>query len=171
MAQNRENGFNPPSPRSSAGGMESYKNTPDTRITAISPDPSAVKPTRALQTNNRPATGNAAIRPAGNGFAGDANDSAGPDFDKDPFVSPPRGGSGSLSPKASAFRPTGVIANFQLPAESRLVAMPSDVESGAVYLDVSALQALPVGEVDRFLAVSTHEWQVECTLTNNNLTD
>jgi hypothetical protein len=47
---NREGSFNPTSPHSSSGAADSFKGTPDTRLTAFSPEESSTKSSNAPQS-------------------------------------------------------------------------------------------------------------------------
>lgn len=103
MAQNRCDGpFNPPSPHSSSGGAESYKGTPDTRLTAFSPDEGSAKSTRLLTALRLANTEIQPVRFPVNPYGGSAVTGG-----KDPFVTSTGGSKPGqkLSPTATAFRP------------------------------------------------------------------
>ncbi|KAK4216660.1 RNA recognition motif 2-domain-containing protein [Rhypophila decipiens] len=101
--------FNPPSPHSSSGGGgDSYQNeeSPDTRLTAFSPEGSSTRPNNgmnALTTSNKSYT----TRTASSSAAKQSS------VERDPFVS----NSGAsrpepkLSPTASAFRPVSTVSS------------------------------------------------------------
>ncbi|GAB1320098.1 RNA recognition motif 2-domain-containing protein [Madurella fahalii] len=110
MAQAREPTFNPSSPHSSSGGADSYKHegTPDTRLTAFSPDGNSARTNKLLATLS---LSGPVDHPVGfhvtpvDGFgAVSAN------AEKDPFISSkaiPKPEQ-KLSPTASSFRPVSV---------------------------------------------------------------
>lgn len=100
MSQPRDQSFNPPSPRSSSGGAESFKGTPETRLTAFSPDDGSIKSTKLLEGMNRSASANPPVRLPVNSSRGGVSH-----FEKDPFVTPTHGPGAKLSPTASAFSP------------------------------------------------------------------
>lgn len=112
MAQTRETAFHPSSPHSSSGGGDSYKHdgTPDTRLTAFSPEENSAKSTKLLQTaSSGSAQGRPvqfAVKPA-NGYRGTHI----PNVEKDPFITSTaviQKPEQKLSPTASAFRPFSV---------------------------------------------------------------
>jgi hypothetical protein len=101
MAQSREVGFHPSSPHSSSGGADSFKGTPDTRLTALSPDEGSTKSTRFLRNVGLAGAEAQPVRFPVNSYRGAASH-----IDKDPFVSVPSTKTPQkLSPTASAFRP------------------------------------------------------------------
>ena len=116
MAQARDTGFNPSSPHSSSGAADSYKHegTPDTRLTAFSPDDNSARSNRLL--NRTLAVGTATSQDAHSHHFHSHNSSDGYSVapasgsDKDPFVStssitkPDQ----KLSPTASSFLPVSV---------------------------------------------------------------
>ncbi|KAL7929466.1 RNA recognition motif 2 domain-containing protein [Trichoderma chlorosporum] len=91
---------NPSSPRSSSGGADSFKGTPDTRLTAMTPDEGS-KSSNLLKSFARSAA--AATSPAR--LPAGSFRSAVSHLDKDPFISSIQGVSTRLSPTASAFSP------------------------------------------------------------------
>ncbi|KAK0718388.1 RNA recognition motif 2-domain-containing protein [Lasiosphaeria miniovina] len=125
MAQARETSFNPSSPHSSSGGADSYKHegTPDTRLTAFSPDDSSARSNKLLKTLSLNASSDSHhVRFHANlsseGYLG------GPvGAEMDPFVSSTTSAPKSeqkLSPTASAFRPVSI----SLVAHGSLNSMP-----------------------------------------------
>jgi hypothetical protein len=107
MSQVRESSFHPSSPRSSSGGAESFQATPDTRLTAFSPQDGSVKSSRLLR--NISTVGND-IQPISfpvTAYRGDASQR-----DKDPFItgSQTARNQQKLSPTASAFRPFAALS-------------------------------------------------------------
>ncbi|KAK0666174.1 putative meiosis protein [Cercophora samala] len=109
MAQARDATFNPSSPHSSSGAADSYKHdgTPDTRLTAFSPDDGSAR-------SNKLYPGITGLNPAL--FHQKSTEHFGnvaPAVEKDPFISGDPTPSKStldqkLSPTASAFRPLSV---------------------------------------------------------------
>ncbi|KAK4172570.1 putative meiosis protein [Triangularia setosa] len=116
MSQTRDSTFNPSSPHSSSRAADSYKHdgTPDTRLTAFSPDDGSVRSGK-LYTSitglnlNGPSTNHALFRQKSTEHSGNVA----PAVEKDPFISsnptPPKSTlDQKLSPTASAFRPLSV---------------------------------------------------------------
>ncbi|KAK3322173.1 RNA recognition motif 2-domain-containing protein [Apodospora peruviana] len=106
MAQARETAFNPSSPHSSSAGADSYKHdgTPDTRLTAFSPDESSARSNKLMTTLSLNAAAN--IHPVRfNVNAAESYGAGSAAAEKDPFISKPEQ---KLSPTASAFRPISV---------------------------------------------------------------
>ncbi|KAM6486291.1 RNA recognition motif 2-domain-containing protein [Trichoderma sp. SZMC 28011] len=91
---------NPSSPRSSSGGADSFKGTPDTRLTTMTPDDGS-KSSALLKSYARSAAvaTSPARLPAG-GFRSTVSH-----LDKDPFITTIQGVGTRLSPTASAFNP------------------------------------------------------------------
>ena len=117
MAQARDTGFNPSSPHSSSGAADSYKHesTPDTRLTAFSPDDNSARSNKLL---NRTLTLGAATpqdahshhfhsHNSSDGYSSVAQASG---SDKDPFISTSSVAKPDqkLSPTASSFLPVSV---------------------------------------------------------------
>ncbi|KXX78660.1 Meiosis protein mei2 [Madurella mycetomatis] len=110
MAQAREATFSPSSPRSSSGGADSCKHegTPDTRLTAFSPDGNSARPNKLLTTLSLGGPVDHSVRFHVTPVDGFGISSA--IAEKDPFISdtaipkPER----KLSPTASSFRPISV---------------------------------------------------------------
>jgi hypothetical protein len=110
MAQAREPTFNPSSPHSSSGGADSYKHegTPDTRLTAFSPDGDSGRSNNPLASLNLNVSSEHPVH-----FHGASADGFGPASaaaEKDPFISSsivPKPEQ-KLSPTASSFRPVSV---------------------------------------------------------------
>ncbi|KAI0883439.1 RNA recognition motif 2-domain-containing protein [Annulohypoxylon maeteangense] len=112
--QTREGHYNPASPHSSSGAADSFKGTPDTRLTAFSPEDGSARSTRVLGTLNH---GSLETAPPAIKYGMNALQSFGqPSMfnlgtchtDKDPFVSSAESsfkGSQKLSPTASVFSP------------------------------------------------------------------
>ncbi|KAL8371548.1 hypothetical protein RB595_001370 [Gaeumannomyces hyphopodioides] len=110
QTQPREGSLNPPSPHSSVGGADSYKHegTPDTRLTAFSPEENSAKSAKLIRiTTSSPSDGNQAIYTAQQPSASPYRNAL-TQLEKDPFVStntPVRKQEQKLSATASAFRP------------------------------------------------------------------
>ncbi|KAI1213433.1 RNA recognition motif 2-domain-containing protein [Annulohypoxylon truncatum] len=112
--QAREGHYNPASPHSSSGAADSFKGTPDTRLTAFSPEESSARSTRVLGGIRH---GSLETAPPSIKYGMNALQSFGqPSMfnlgtahtDKDPFVSSAESsfkGSQKLSPTASVFSP------------------------------------------------------------------
>jgi len=122
MAQARETAFNPSSPHSSSGGADSYKNegTPDTRLTAFSPDGNSARSGKLLTVVNLNPSSDAAIHfqvKQSEGYS-----VASGNVEKDPFISNTNTSKAEqkLSPTASAFRPVAnpLVANGTLTGQS-----------------------------------------------------
>ncbi|KAL9473718.1 hypothetical protein ACSS6W_008098 [Trichoderma asperelloides] len=90
---------NPSSPRSSSGGADSFKGTPDTRLTSMSPDDGS-KSASLLKSFARSATTTSPARLPTSSFRGVISH-----MDKDPFITSMHGVSTRLSPTASTFSP------------------------------------------------------------------
>ncbi|KAH7000046.1 RNA recognition motif 2-domain-containing protein [Ilyonectria destructans] len=145
MAQPRENHFNPSSPRSSTGGADSFKGTPDTRLTAFSPDDGSAKSSKLLKNFSRSASATPPVRHPVNSYRGSVSH-----LDKDPFVSPVH--DTRLSPTASAFSPDAQAVSFSLPHTGQPIATLLSTELGVSHhLDISSSSSLSVSEVDACL--------------------
>ncbi|KAK4650089.1 hypothetical protein QC762_702420 [Podospora pseudocomata] len=115
MAQSRDGTFNPSSPHSSSGAADSYKHdgTPDTRLTAFSPDDGSARSNKLYagitgMSLNGPTNHSLFHQKSTEHFGNVA-----PVAEKDPFISSNATPSKStldqkLSPTASAFRPLSV---------------------------------------------------------------
>jgi hypothetical protein len=112
MAQSHEVAFDPSSPHSSSGGADSYKHegTPDTRLTAFSPDEGSAKSSKLLNTLSLSASKANPDKLSVDSYRGDTAQ-----LDRDPFVTTNSTSKGpqKLSATASAFRPFSapLIAN------------------------------------------------------------
>lgn len=107
VTQPRENAFNPQSPHSSPGGDDSYNHegTPDTRLTAFSPDENSARSTKFSKPLGRYTSEPQPVRFSaayGNGY-----NQGSVLADKDPFTSTSAPGKPEqkLSATASAFHP------------------------------------------------------------------
>ncbi|KAJ0160683.1 Meiosis protein mei2 [Colletotrichum tanaceti] len=102
MAHNRETAmFNPSSPHSSIGGAESFKGTPDTRLTAFSPEEGSARSSRFLKSMSQDSLGATPSR-----FSTGAFSSVISTAERDPFITASSvSGRQKLSPTASAFQP------------------------------------------------------------------
>ncbi|KAI0022039.1 RNA recognition motif 2-domain-containing protein [Xylariomycetidae sp. FL0641] len=122
MSHPRESHFNTASPHSSSGAAESYKGTPDTRMTTFSPEDGSAKSMRALQTlsiGNRD-TGPIRFPMVATGTPRQTSSARSTPFsrgnlhlDKDPFVSsdPAAKQTQKLSPTASVFSPIPMLGS------------------------------------------------------------
>ncbi|KXH28419.1 RNA recognition domain-containing protein 2 [Colletotrichum nymphaeae SA-01] len=102
MAQNHESVmFNPSSPHSSVGAADSFKGTPDTRLTAFSPEESATRSSRLLKSIAQASPETTPSR-----FPSSAFGSVLSSAEKDPFITTSSNTSHQkLSPTASTFQP------------------------------------------------------------------
>ncbi|KKO99341.1 hypothetical protein THAR02_08551 [Trichoderma harzianum] len=91
---------NPSSPRSSSGGADSYKGTPDTRLTAMTPDEGSKSSTLLKSYARSAAVATSPARLPAGGFRNTVSH-----LDKDPFITTIQGVGTRLSPTASAFSP------------------------------------------------------------------
>ncbi|KAH8653383.1 RNA recognition motif 2-domain-containing protein [Xylariales sp. PMI_506] len=108
LPQPREGSFNPTSPRSSSEVAESFKSTPDTHLTGLSPEDGSTKFLRAQQSSGRSSgpikfevsSQPSRIIPHRSPFFSESST-----VEKDPFVNPAVPLSRKLSPTASCFAP------------------------------------------------------------------
>lgn len=172
MAQAREKAFNPPSPHSSTGGADSYKQegTPDTRLTAFSPDESSVRSARLIKP-----VGLGAPEPVSLQFPAGYNhgyDSTSVMIENDPFVSSTPSGKPDqkLSATASTFHPfsTSLIARgsnvppLSVPANlgahrvvhQRIGNLSADLGISRYLVVTSTIRNFFLPDVEMFLAVS-----------------
>ncbi|KAF2969257.1 hypothetical protein GQX73_g4363 [Xylaria multiplex] len=108
----REGHFNPASPHSSSGAADSFKGTPETRLTAFSPEDGSAKSSKASQTLSVRTQGNRTLRfaptPRGTLELPSSFVRANLHSERDPFVSSSVIGANrtqKLSPTASVFLP------------------------------------------------------------------
>lgn len=147
MAQPRENSFNPSSPRSSTGGADSFKGTPDTRLTAFSPEENSAKSTKLPKDFARSASATPPVKLPSYSHRDTASQ-----IDKDPFISPSHGT--RLSPTASAFKPVINLVGFSLPRDGQPISTELSSEIGVSHhLEVSSPNPLSIAEVDDCLMV------------------
>lgn len=152
MAQARDSHFNPSSPRSSSGGADSFKGTPDTRLTAFSPEDGSAKSSKLLKDLARSASATPPVRLPVNSSRGSISN-----LDKDPFVTPTHGQATRLSPTASTFRP------FTDAAEQSLLSSPSPVAS-ALSTDLGLSRHLKLASSDPLSASEVDAWLAVCIL-------
>ncbi|OTA93327.1 hypothetical protein M434DRAFT_31100 [Hypoxylon sp. CO27-5] len=139
MQQAREGQFNPTSPHSSSGAADSFKGTPDTRLTTFSPDDGSVRSTRVLgaasssareagpveyKMNSLQSLGRSSVFYRGSHHA-----------DKDPFVTSAESSFRArqkLSPTASVFSPLPSTLVPRVPASEpkRADALSEDQSQG-----------------------------------------
>lgn len=125
MAQAREHpSYHPSSPRSSPGGADSYKHegTPDTRLTAFSPEENSARSVKLLRTFSLTASEPSPVRFSSASIETYHAGSSSPHVEKDPFVSTVNSRTKAeqkLSPTASAFRPfcSAVVAHGSAQAQ------------------------------------------------------
>ncbi|EQB59540.1 hypothetical protein CGLO_00038 [Colletotrichum gloeosporioides Cg-14] len=137
MAHNRESVvFNPSSPRSSVGGAESFKGTPDTRLTAFSPEEGSARSSRLLKSLGQDSPDATPSRFHSIAFGGGISNA-----DKDPFITTTSNVAlQKLSPTASAFQPfVGPVATpDRIRHRNRNLFSPSRKEEGELsqYLSI-----------------------------------
>ncbi|KYK54535.1 meiosis protein MEI2 [Drechmeria coniospora] len=147
MAQSRDH-ENPSSPRSSTGGAESFKGTPDTRLTAFSPDGGSAKTSKILQGL---AHSPSATPPAGFSVSNFRSGAA----HLDPFITPSHQPGTRLSPTASTFSPFPSTGKVPSSNDSEPVAAALSNDLGlSRHLDVSSPASLSVSEVNNWLSAS-----------------
>lgn len=102
MARTSQSSFNPPSPQSSSAGAESFKGTPDTRLTVSSPPAVSTSWPRHAKHNGLNSSGASPVH-----FCVGVADNSRLLSDKDPFVTTVQRASATfqLSPTASSFHP------------------------------------------------------------------
>ncbi|KAF4512717.1 hypothetical protein G6O67_000064 [Ophiocordyceps sinensis] len=137
---------NPSSPRSSSGGAESFKGTPDTRLTAFSPDDGSSRSCKLLQGLACSASATPPGRPTSNFGSNAAN------LDKDPFITPSHQLGTRLSPTASSFSPFAGTSEGPLFSECAPVAASLSHELGlSRHLEISSHVFISVSEVSIWL--------------------
>ncbi|KEY67275.1 hypothetical protein S7711_04528 [Stachybotrys chartarum IBT 7711] len=148
MAHSRENHFNPSSPRSSSGGAESFRGTPDTRLTTFSPEESSTK----LRMYPNPPTNSGSSTPLVIQPMNYRDTSS--HTDKDPFITPTyEVPASNLSPMASAFNPFAKPVQHSLPGASAVISMALSTDLGiSRHLDISTLATISTSEVEAWLA-------------------
>ncbi|KAL2753826.1 hypothetical protein ACRALDRAFT_2054962 [Sodiomyces alcalophilus JCM 7366] len=108
MARTPQSSFNPSSPHSSSAEAESFKGTPDTRLTVSSPLVDPTLWTRHAKAHGFVPSGTASVR-----FCIGVAENPQLLSDKDPFITTTQGTSATpqLSPTASSFHPCPVPSN------------------------------------------------------------
>ncbi|ROT40155.1 hypothetical protein SODALDRAFT_329819 [Sodiomyces alkalinus F11] len=108
MARTQQSSFNLSSPHSSSAGAESFKGTPDTRLTVFSPRVLSTKSTRYAHSCGLIPPSTAPVR-----FCDDVTESPQLLTDRDPFITTSQTASAAsqLSPTASSFHPRPVPPN------------------------------------------------------------
>ena len=141
MAQTKEAAFHLSSPRSSSGGADSCKHegTPDTRLTAFSPDEGSIKSSKLLNALNLSAS-----RPFPMKFTVDSYNPVTVQQDKDPFTTatPSKKSEQKLSATASAFRPLSAALVVRgsgevTPKPQEALPVNSDKSVGSILSDLS----------------------------------
>ncbi|KAI0840640.1 RNA recognition motif 2-domain-containing protein [Hypoxylon sp. FL0890] len=139
IQQAREGQFNPTSPHSSSGAAESFKGTPDTRLTTFSPEDGSVRSTRVLGAISSSAreAGPVEYKLAALQSLGRSSVfyRGGHHLDKDPFVTSSESSFKArqkLSPTASVFSPLPSTFFSRLPASEpqRVDALSEDLTQG-----------------------------------------
>lgn len=143
MSQIRDHQINPSSPHSSSGGAESFRGTPDTRLTTFSPNDGSARSMKPLGPASRSAP---ATPPANSAIEEPREPASQPD--KDPFVT--SGQATQLSPTASAFTP---FCDFHQDSGSfHASSLSTDIGISRSLL-VSASTSITVTEVETWLKV------------------
>lgn len=137
---------NPSSPRSSSGGAESFKGTPDTRLTSLTPDEGSQSSLLKSFARSAVATTSPARLPAGS-FRNAVSH-----LDKDPFISSIQGVGTRLSPTASAFSPFVGNTYVRLPAGDLSAALSTDMGLSRI-LFISSPAQVSAREVEALLTV------------------
>lgn len=140
---------NPSSPRSSSGGADSFKGTPDTRLTAMSPD-DGPKSSSLLKNFARSATTASPARLPAGSFRSVVSH-----MDKDPFITSMHGVGTRLSPTASTFSPFVGNTYVRLPDGEGPIsgALSSDIGLSRIIVISSSTQ-VSTREVEAVLVVS-----------------
>ncbi|KAH7308246.1 RNA recognition motif 2-domain-containing protein [Stachybotrys elegans] len=144
MAHSRsDNPFNPSSPRSSSGGADSFKGTPDTRLTTFSPGCIPLESKSSSSVSGTPSV-QLPVHASRDGSL----------TDKDPFVTPTHEVPLSqLSPTASTFSPFTTSFHHPFPTSLLTVATTLSTDIGVSrHLGISApSNVISVGDVDNWL--------------------
>lgn len=160
MAQPRDSHFDPTSPRSPAGRADSFKGTPDARLTAFSPDDGSAKSSNLLQGFSRSSSVTPPVRVPLNSFRGSASQ-----LDRDPFVSPVHGT--RLSPTASAFSPDSQELKYSVLQNSRPIATALSTELGiSHHLEISSSGPVATSDVETCLSVMKSHLHTFIATTN-----
>ncbi|KAK1240335.1 hypothetical protein MKX08_007777 [Trichoderma sp. CBMAI-0020] len=138
---------NTSSPRSSSGGADSFKGTPDTRLTAMSPD-DGPKSTSLLKSFARSATTASPARLPAGSFRSVVSQ-----MDKDPFITSMHSVGTRLSPTASTFSPFVGNTYVRLPDGEGPIsgALSTDIGLSRI-LVISSPTQLSTREVEAVLA-------------------
>ncbi|RFU74171.1 meiosis mei2 [Trichoderma arundinaceum] len=140
---------NPSSPRSSIGGADSFKGTPDTRLTSMTPDGGS-KSSSLLKSFARSAPTTSPARLPTGSFR-----SAVSHLDKDPFITSIHGVGTRLSPTASAFSPFVGNTYVRLPNGDGPISAALSTDMGlSRILVVSSPTQVSTREVEAILTVS-----------------
>ncbi|KAH6604093.1 meiosis mei2 [Trichoderma cornu-damae] len=144
MAQPNDN---PSSPRSSSGGADSFKGTPDTRLTSLTPDDGS-KPSSLLKSFARSAAATSPARLPASSFR-----SAVSHLDKDPFITSMQNVGTRLSPTASTFSPFVGNTFVRLPNGDGPISAALSTDMGlSRILALSSSTQVSAREVEAFLA-------------------
>lgn len=147
MAETRDLGFSPPSPRSSSGGVDSFKGTPDTRLTAYSQDDASSKSSMPKDLGS---SSTSSIHLPAHTFA------AGPYPEKDPFMTSQSNLVSRLSPTASIFNPFGSVAGGVHSNPTSVLSTMLSTDLGlSRYLRISSSKSVSTTDVYTWFAVSS----------------
>ncbi|KAL7787019.1 hypothetical protein V8C37DRAFT_412260 [Trichoderma ceciliae] len=143
---------NPSSPRSSNGGADSFKGTPDTRLTSLTsltPDDGS-KSSSLLKSFAREAAASSPARLPASNFRNAVSH-----LDKDPFITSIQGVGTTLSPTASAFSPYVGNTYVRLPNGDGPISAALSTDMGlSRILVLSSPTQVSAREVEAFLTVS-----------------
>lgn len=173
MALTREAAvFNPSSPRSSVGGAESFKGTPDTRLTAFSPEEGSAKSSRLLKCLGQDSPD---VIPSP--FSADVYGNATSAIERDPFITAESAAHQKLSPTASAFQPFSSpldILNYvpapdcgQRNVNSFSLGQKDEYELSQCLNIVSSTRVITVADLDACFAVSYLQPSCETLVAND----
>lgn len=152
---------NPSSPRSSSGGADSFKGTPDTRLTSLTPDEGSQS--SLLKSFARSA---AATTSPGRLSAGSFRNAVS-HLDKDPFITSIQGVGTRLSPTASAFSPFVGNTYVRLPAGDGPISAALSTDMGlSRILFISSPAQVSAREVEALLTVRTPRNLADLTNTD-----
>ena len=152
MSQSRGNAFHPSSPRSSIGGAESFQATPETRLTAFSPDDVHSRSPKPLRDSTS-ADGVSQPIP----FPVGTCRIDGSRQNGDPFVTSPSMSRAQwkLSPTASTFRPFSAAAGYHAGRGPEA----SEEVSNVTRQPISSALSSDVG-ISRYLALSVRAGEI-----------
>ncbi|KAH7349553.1 RNA recognition motif 2-domain-containing protein [Plectosphaerella cucumerina] len=158
MEHSASDTYDPASPRSSSGPAESPKGTPDTRLTAFSPDEGSTRSSRLTKPANVRDSGLAPIL-----FPVKALACHGPSADRDPFVTQKTTSASQLSPTASSFQPFSARANITSDTAAPSITEGNDLSTKPSHAaaTTSSSQAIRLSYQDRDVPVASATMYLE----------